>query len=56
MRKEHLKEENCQGDLWQENYLGGWINGTTKNTREDQREIGDNRKEKKQAEEECQKQ
>jgi len=35
MRKEHLKEENCQEDSWQENYLDGWTKDTIKNTRED---------------------
>jgi len=43
-KKECLEEENCQGDLWQENYLDGQIKGTTKNTREGWKGIGDNGK------------
>ena len=43
-KKGYLREKNCQGDLWQESYLGGQIKGTTKNIREDQKEIGDNGK------------
>jgi len=41
MRKEHLEEENCQGGLQQEKYLDGQTRGTTKNTGEDWRRIGD---------------
>jgi len=44
VRKECTEEENCQGDLWQENYLDGQIKGTIKNTREDWKGIGDNRR------------
>jgi len=32
MRKEHLEEENCQEDLWQENYSDGQTRDMTKNT------------------------
>ena len=31
-RKEHLEEENCQEDLWQENYSDGQTRDMTKNT------------------------
>jgi len=30
IRKEHLGEENCHGDLWQENCLGSQIKGMIK--------------------------
>ena len=46
-KKEHLKEENYQEDLWQRNCLGSQINSMTKNIGEDQREIEDNGKENK---------
>jgi len=44
MRKEHFEGESCQEDLRQRNYLGGRINGTTKNIGEGWREIGKNRR------------
>ena len=44
MRKEHLEEENCQGDLWQENYLGGQTKGMIKNIGADWKETEDNRR------------
>jgi len=44
-KKEHLEEENCQGDLQQENCLDGQIKGTTKNIGEDWKGIGDGGKE-----------
>ena len=43
-KKKYLREENCQKDLQQRNYLGGWISGTTKNIKEDWNQIGDNGK------------
>ena len=50
-RKECLEEENCQGDLQQENCLDGQIKGTTKNIRKGWKEIGDNGKESDQGKE-----
>ena len=50
-RKEHLEEENCQEDLQQENYSDGQTRDMTKNTGEDQREIGDGGKENDQGKE-----
>ena len=50
-RKECLEEENCQGDLWQKNCLGGWIKGMTKNIGEGWKEIGDGEKESNQKKE-----
>ena len=44
VRKKHLKEENCQEDSWQENYLDGWTKDTIKNTREDWKGTGDSGK------------
>jgi len=41
MRKEHLEEENYQGDLWQENCSDGQTKGTIKNIGEDWKGIGD---------------
>ena len=41
MKKGCLKKENCQGDLQQENCLGGWIKGMTKNIGEGWKGIGD---------------
>jgi len=43
-KKEYLREKNCQGYLWQENYLGSQIRDTTKNTREDWKETGEDEK------------
>jgi len=51
MRKEHLEEENCQGDLQQENCLDGQIKGMTKNIGEDWKGIGDSEKESNQGKE-----
>jgi len=51
-RKEHLKEKNCQGDLWQENYLDSQIKDMTKNTGEDWKETGDDKKENDERKEE----
>ena len=45
MRKEHLEEENCQGDLQQENCSDGQIKGTIKNIGEGWKGIGDGGKE-----------
>jgi len=50
-RKEHSKEENCQGDLQQENCLDGQIKGMTKNIGEDWKGIGDSEKESNQGKE-----
>ena len=52
MRKEHLEEENCQGDLQQENCLDGWIKGTIKNIGEGQKGIGDSGKKNNQGKQE----
>ena len=41
----HLKKKNFQEDSWQENYSDGQINSITKNIREDQKGIGDGKKE-----------
>ena len=38
------KKRVAKKDLWQENYLGGQINSTTKNIREGWREIGKDEK------------
>ena len=43
-KKQYSRGENYQGDLWQESDLDGQIKDTTKNIREDQKEIGDNGK------------
>jgi len=45
MRKERLEGENCQGDLWQENYLDSRIKDTIKNIGEGWKGIGDGGKE-----------
>ena len=50
-RKECLEEENCQGNLRQENCLGGWIKGTTKNIGEGWKGIRDGGKESNQKKE-----
>ena len=52
MRKEHLEEENCQGDLQQENCLDGQIKGTIKNIGEGQKGIGDSGKKNNQGKQE----
>jgi len=44
MKKEHLEEENCQEDLWQENCLDDQIKGTIKNIGEGWKGIGDDGK------------
>ena len=44
-KREYLREENYQGDLWQENYSDGQTKDMTKNTGEDWRKIGDGGKE-----------
>jgi len=49
-RKEHSEEKNCQGGLQQENYLGGQIKGTMKNTGEGWKEIESVEKKNKQKE------
>ena len=41
VKKEHSHEENCQEDLRQRNYTGGWTNNTTKNIGEEWRRTGD---------------
>ena len=41
IRKEHLEEENYQGDLRQENCSDGQTKGTIKNIGEDWKGIGD---------------
>ena len=51
MRKERSEEENCQGDLQQENCLDGQIKGITKNIGEGQKGIGDGGKESNQGKE-----
>ena len=50
-RKEHLEEENCQGDLQQENCLDGQIKDTTKNIGKGWKEIGDSGKKSDQGKE-----
>ena len=40
-KKEYLRGENCQGDSWQENFLGGQTKDMTKNIGADWREIED---------------
>jgi len=51
MRKEHLEEKNCQGDLWQENCSDSQIKGTIKNIGEGWKGIGDSGKESNQGKE-----
>ena len=51
-KKKCLEEVNYWGDLWQKSYLDGQIKGTIRNTRQGQRGIGDDRKEKEQGNEE----
>jgi len=48
VKKEHLEEGNCQGNLQQESYLVGQTKNTTMNTRQDWKEIGNNGKEEEQ--------
>jgi len=43
-KKKRSSTENCQGGLQQERYMGGWIKGTTKNTRIGWRKIRDDGK------------
>ena len=50
-RKECSEEENCQGDLQQENCLDDQIKGMTKNIGEGQKGIGDGGKESNQGKE-----
>jgi len=50
-RKKHIREENCQEDLWQENYSDGQTRDITKNIGEDWKGIRDGRKENNQGEE-----
>ena len=45
-KKEHLEEKNCQEDSQQGNYLDGQIKDMMKNTRQSQKEIGGDRKDK----------
>ena len=47
-KKGHLGEENYQEGLQWENYLDGWIKDTTRNTGQDWKEIGEDRKKKEQ--------
>ena len=54
-KKRPLKEENYQEGLQQENYLDSQIRSMTKNTEQDQKEIGKDRKKKEQESEEQQK-
>ena len=51
-KKKHLGEENYQEGLQQENYLDGQIKSMTRNTRQGQKEIEGDRKEKEQGNEE----
>jgi len=51
-KKEHSNGENCWEDSQQGNYLGGQINGMTKNIGGDWKETGDDRRAKNQQEEE----
>jgi len=44
MKRERSDGENCQEDLWQGNYMDGQTNDMTKNTREEWRKTGDNRR------------
>ena len=55
VKKEHLGKGNYQCNLQQESYLVGQTKNTTMNTRQGQKEIGDNRKEEKQENKEQQK-
>ena len=45
-KKRHSEEENYQEDLQQGNYLDGQIKDMMKNTRQSQKEIGGDRKDK----------
>ena len=54
-KKGYLGGKNCQKGSQQENYLDGQTSNTTKNTREGQKEIGSDRKGKKQEKEKQQK-
>ena len=51
-KKEHLEEKNYQKDSQQGNYLDSWIKGMIKNTRQSQKEIGEDGKEEKRESEE----
>jgi len=44
MKRERSDGENCQEDLWQGNYMDGQTNDMTKNTGEEWRKTGDNRR------------
>ena len=55
-KKKHLEEKNYQDNLQQRNYLDSQISSTMRNTREDQKEIGDNGKGDKQEKKKLQKQ
>ena len=50
-RREHLEGKICQGDLWQENCLDGWIKGIIKNIGEGWKRIGDGGKKSDQGKE-----
>ena len=43
-KRERSDGENCWKDLQQRNYMGGQTSGMTKNTREEWRRTGDNRR------------
>ena len=45
MRKKYSKEENCQENLQQKGYLDSQIKDMMRNTKEGQKEIGNDRKE-----------
>jgi len=51
VRKERLEGKNCQGDLWQGNYLDGQRKDTTKNTGKGWKGTGDDGKENNKQEE-----
>ena len=51
MKKKNLEEENCQGDLQQENCLDGQIKDIIKNIGEGQKGIGDGGKKSDQGKE-----
>ena len=54
-KKKPSEEENYQEGLWQENYSGGQIRSTTRNTGQDQKEIGGDGKKEEQGGKEQQK-
>jgi len=51
-KRGHLEEENYQEGLWQENYLDSWIKDTTRNTGQGWKEIGGDKREKEQGDQE----